>query len=349
MTGLFDKVKAWFKRPINRWIARKLPPAQQVQLGLNSIMILPTRLGFVVLGLIVLLLLLAINYESSMVFALCFALLAVWLLALHWTFQSLSGLTLRLKGSRHVHAGDDLGFDIEIGSADQRPRYAIELYWQPQQITRFDVPAHALVQQQVFYPTTRRGYLQPERLQVVSCYPLMLFRAWSSVAFNSQALVYPTPTACDMPEPSAVHSNQSASSKPAPGFDELASVRPYRNADPLHHIAWKASAKRPADLVSKQFEQHQDQRLWLNYHDMPGPDHESKLSQLCYLCLQYQQQPIDFGLILADGMIAPDRGAKHMIRCLTQLALQPYVAGIQANYSRHADANGGHDAATTPR
>ncbi|MBD1390721.1 DUF58 domain-containing protein [Neiella sp. HB171785] len=341
MTGLNQTLRRWLQRPIQRWIKRKLPPAQQVELGLSNIMILPTRLGLGVLVLIALLFMLAINYENSMVFAVCFALIAIWLLALHWTFRSLAGLVLTFKGCRHVHAGDDLGFDIQVATNDQRGRYAIELFWQPQQTTRFDVPAHQQTLQQVFYPTTKRGYLKPERLQVVSYYPLMLFRAWSSVAFDTQALVFPKPLASQALDTSAIHSNQSSRHDAAAGFDELSSVRPYISSDPLHHIAWKASAKRPANWVSKQFEQHQDQRLWLNYQDMPGPDHESKISQLCYWCLQLQQQPVDFGLVLLDGSIEPNRGAKHLINCLTQLALQPITA------TNHT--TGAQDAAAAPR
>ncbi|GGA85135.1 hypothetical protein GCM10011369_28970 [Neiella marina] len=341
MKGFGQMLKRWLQQPIQRWIKRKLPPAQQVELGLSNIMILPTRLGLGVLILIALLFMLAINYENSMVFAVCFTLIAIWLLALHWTFRSLAGLTLTFKSSRHVHAGDDLGFDIQVATVDQRGRYAVELFWQPQQTTRFDVPAQQETLQQVFYPTNKRGYLKPERLQVVSYYPLMLFRAWSSVAFDTQALVFPTPLASQALDATAAQSNHSTADSPVAGFDELSSVRPYVSSDPLHHIAWKASAKRPAEWVSKQFEQYQDRRLWLSYEQMPGPDHESKISQLCYWCLQFQHQPVDFGLLLVDSQVEPNRGAKHVIHCLTQLALQPSVTNHQAP--------GGQDAATAPR
>ena len=315
-------LKEWSQRVMQRWIQRKLPPAERVELGLSNIMIVPTRLGFAVLLLCAILFLLAINYENNMGFALSFMLLSVWLLGLHWTFSGLSGLRIQQLDVGQAHVGDDVGFRLKLSSKGDREKFAIEMFWDEQAPTIVDVMPDQENLSQVFVKATERGKLNPGRLQVVSYYPFMMFRAWSSIAMVRPAFIFPAPLECGLPEHQTVVSNQAAKTT-SMGHDELAGIRPYQTADPLHHIAWKASARSANGLVSKYFESPSDHRIWLTDKDMPGPTYENRLSQLCYWCLQLEQQSVQYGLSVGQEQLNPNRGASHLIQCLTTLASQP--------------------------
>lgn len=318
------------RQPIQRWISKQLPPAEQAELGLHNIMILPTRLGMTLLLLCALVFVLAINYENSMGFALSFFLLSLWLLALHATFQNLSGLKVRLHSLGQAHAGDEVSYHFEFSGRPGRANLSIEAFWQDQNRTFFDVGDDEQSQQKVFCLAKQRGYLQPGRLQLVSYFPLMLFRAWSSVAFTRQALIFPTPVKCSLPQAQTVSEGDHRSARQSQGHEELEQLRSYQVGDPLHLIAWKASAKQAEGLITKSFDAPADQRVWLDYDTMTGPGHEMKLSQLCYWVIELEQQQVFYGLKLHGQSLPPNRGAQHYINCLTALAQQPKMGGGDA-------------------
>ena len=318
------------QRPIQRWIDRKLPPTEQAELGLNNIMILPTRLGLGLLVLCALIFLLAINYENSMGFALCFFLLSLWLLALHATFQNLSGLVIHLQSTGQAHVGDEVMYEFGLSDKQGRAKYSVEGFWQEQNRSVFDIQQGQKSQHKIFCLAEKRGYLRPGRLQLVSYFPLMLFRAWSSVAFIRQALIFPKPVACVLPQVQQVLSGEQHAARQHHGHDELAHLRNYQTGDPLHLIAWKASAKQVDGLITKSLDAPAEQRIWLDYQTMPGPDHELRLSQLCYWCIELEQRQVYYGLNLPGQTIGPNRGAQHYINCLTALAKQPEQSGFHA-------------------
>ena len=313
----------WLQKPIQRWIQKKLPPSEQVQLGLNNIMILPTKLGLILLLLCATVFLMAVNYANSMGYAICFFLLSIWLLALHATFHNLAGLQIKLLQTSPAHAGDDVQYLFDVSAAQGVEKHSVEFFWQEPNYSLLNLGKQQSQPLAVFCSTYQRGYLQPGRLQIVSYFPLMLFRAWSSMALSRQALIFPKPVACVLPGLASSHCSQQQANHSFLGDDELAGVRPYQGQDPLHHVAWKASAKQSNQWISKLFESNTDETIWLSYEHMPGTDHEIKLSQLCYWCLELEQQQVRYGLNIQGVQLAPQCGAQHLMACLTALATQP--------------------------
>ena len=86
------------------WLDRRVPASPQITLSQRNVFIFPTRTGFVFSALLLLLVLGAVNYQASLVYAVAFLLGSMFLVTILYTFQNLSGLPLillpRPAGSR---------------------------------------------------------------------------------------------------------------------------------------------------------------------------------------------------------------------------------------------------------
>ena len=74
-----------------QWLRERIPPTSHITLSQKNIFIFPTRTGFVFAGLLVLLILGAINYQASLVYAMAFLLGSLFLVTILYTFRNLSG------------------------------------------------------------------------------------------------------------------------------------------------------------------------------------------------------------------------------------------------------------------
>jgi len=84
---------AWRQR-WQKWLDRRIPPARQVELSHRSIFIVPNRVGLLFGVALFVMLVTAINYQNSLIYALTFWLFCVAMAAMNFTYRNLSGLTL---------------------------------------------------------------------------------------------------------------------------------------------------------------------------------------------------------------------------------------------------------------
>ena len=156
-------------------------------------------------------------------------------------------------------------------------------------------------------------------------YPLGLFRAWSYVEPDAQALVYPRPEYSVLPLPSA-DATAGAGRAQAQGNEDFSGLRSYQRSDSPRHVAWKAVA-RGSGMLTKQFSGEATAELWLDWQDFPhGLPVEARLSRLAAWVLAAESAGARYGLRLAGVEIPPDRGDAHRADCLRALALHPETA-----------------------
>ena len=107
-------------RPVasNDWIERRIPPTHRITLSQQTVFIFPTLTGFVFGGLVVLLILGAINYQNSLIYGVAFLLGSLFLVTILYTFRNLSGLTIELAGAGTGFVGEDVEFAVRVS----RPR-----------------------------------------------------------------------------------------------------------------------------------------------------------------------------------------------------------------------------------
>jgi uncharacterized protein (DUF58 family) len=311
-------------RRFGRWLDRRIPPAPAITLSQRNIFIFPSATGFAFGGLLALLVLAAINYQASLVYAVAFLLGSLFLVTILYTFRNLSGLRLEFVSGRPGFAGEEIEFALRVarpaprGIGGSRAREGIQLGF-PAGIPRWvDLHAQEADLMRLYVPAERRGYLHPGRLLVETYYPLGLLRAWTWVDLDARALVYPRPWFGAAPDAERGRRDEGELIDPQ-GSEDFVDIKAYRPGDPVRHIMWRSFA-RGDELVVKRYASFVEPHLWLDLERVPG-DTEERLSRLTGLALQASRMGREFGLRLGATEVKPGLGQAHLERVLRELAL----------------------------
>jgi uncharacterized protein (DUF58 family) len=300
------------------WLDRRIPPARRVRLGQRSIFIFPTAVGGAFVGLVAVLMLAAINYENSLIYALAFLLISLLLVTILHTYRNLAGLTVEFGGADRGFAGEDIGFCIHVKRPPGAGRVGVQIgapQLVPQALSIDDQESCSAV---LFVNAPRRGWLDPGRFIVETSYPVGLVRAWTWIDLEARALVYPRPTFDPWP-PRAVGGDRPRTHTEAAGSDDFEGLRDYRAGDPTRHLLWRAYA-RSGELVVKEYGSPQGSRQVFDWDDVPG-DTEQRLSRLAGAVLTAARNEQAFGLRLPGFELAPASGESHAEDALRALAL----------------------------
>jgi len=308
-----------------RWLDRRIPPGSPITLSQRNIFIFPTPTGFAFGALIGLLILGAINYQSSLVYGVAFLLLSMFLVTILYTFRNLSGLRLELAGARPGFVGEDVEFVVRVvrpaagrGWGRGKGREGIQLGW-PRSIMQWaELFEREAATVRLYLPAGRRGFFRPGRLLVETYFPLGLLRAWTWVDLDARALVYPRPLFEALPRPAGGRRDEGELIDPQ-GSEDFVDIKAYQPGDPVKHLLWRSYA-RGAELTVKRYASYQEPRLWLDLDAVQG-DLEARLSRLTGLALQATRLDREFGLKLRALTVLPARGEAHLERVLRELAL----------------------------
>lgn len=309
----------WRSARFQSWLDRRVPPSNTVTLNQKNIFILPTRHGFYFVILILFMMLAGINYQNSLIFALAFLLVSLFMVSILHTFRNLSGLSLQGGHGTSVFAGEDAEFTVTLSRAGNRTFEALNVGWQADMMQGADLLETASLRVKIYVPTQQRGRFSPGRLLVQTYYPVGLFRAWSWVDLDLHTVTFPQPIFAGE-IPSASSSTNEGEIQQRHGVDDFYGLRTYQHGDSIKQIAWKTYA-RTGDLHIKEFAAHVDRRIWLEWDSLPGLDREARLSRLTWWVIQVSKSTDDYGLRLPDIEIEPARGPEHRSRMLNTLAM----------------------------
>ena len=307
------------------WLFRPKIESGAVVLTQRSIFIVPTRQGFALAFVLVLMLLGDINYNLSLGYVLTFLLTMVAVMSMLHAFRNLAHIEIRAGRADPVFSGETAHFLLHFNNRSKLPRYQLCLAQTGESFRaagskplRFDAPA--LRDTEVAFPVTatRRGWLQTGRLTLYTEFPLGLFYAWSYLHFDTRCLVYPEPMS-GAPLPPG-NSPEGAGKRSITGDDDFAGLRKYIAGDALPRIDWKAYA-RERGLQVKQFTTPLGEQLWLDISDAPDCTEEEKLSRMTRWVLDAEMQGLRYGLRLPDGELPGSNGIAHRDECLRRLAL----------------------------
>lgn len=314
------------------WLARH-PRSDTTELTQRNVYILPSRPGLFFCATLALLLVASINDQLSLGYLLTFLLTGAGLASMHLTHANLHGLSLDLKTPEPVFAGDEWQLELRLHNSG-RARFGIGVHVQggpEQDIAWTDVPAlgHALLTLRL--PAGPRGHQPLPGLQIVTRFPLGLFRAWSIWRPAAKAWVYPraeTP-APPFASPQAAGEDgqqeaQPASATPSAQGQDFEGVRPYRRGDAMRQVIWKKAAlsfEQGTPLWVRQTQAPANRALWLDWRDCAGLDSEARLSRLSAWVLAAERLQQPYGLRLNQGApLAQDLGPAHARQCLEALA-----------------------------
>jgi len=283
--------------------------------------IVPSRLGLLFGGVLLILLMGSINYTLSLGFALTFLLAGTGLAGMVQTARNLARLAVHAGRAEPAFAGGRALYRLVLanGAEFDRPEILVRHVASGAQC-RLDVPAAGTVQAVLAVPAARRGWQPLGRVMLETRFPLGLFRAWSFVEPDARCLVYPRPERSALP-PQSAEAEAGGVRSPTPGNDDFAGLRGYQPADSPRHVAWKAVA-RSDELLTKQFTGEASAELWLDWQMLPpgfGP--EQRLSRLAGWVLAAERRGMRYGLRLPGVELPPGRGDAHCSAALQALAL----------------------------
>lgn len=308
----------------------------------RRVYILPSRLGLLFGGALLILLMGSINYMLSLGFALTFLLAGAGLAGMVQTTRNLARLAVHAGRAAPAFAGERALFRLGLtnGAAFDRPEILLRHVASGAEC-RIDVAAGESAEAGLAIPALRRGWQPLGRVMLETRFPLGLFRAWTFVEPACRCLVYPRPEHAPLPPP--VPSQQAGGGRAhAQGSDDFSGLRAYQLTDSPRHVAWKSVARsdtrharsdtrhargdtqyaRSGDMLTKQFAGEAVAELWLLLGDLPASlGLEARLSRLTGWVLAAERSGAHYGLRLPGTEIAPGRGEQHRGACLQALAL----------------------------
>lgn len=295
---------------------------------------MPSRAGFAFAGLLILMLLGAINYSNSLGHLLSFLLAGLGHVAMHHSHRNLRQLALNVTALDPVFCHQAARYKLTISNQDDRARFQLEVAVKKSETKRrwslfsgyellHTVPhidSDNTYSCSLTIPTQRRGWQTLRPLRMASQYPLGLFYSWTVYPQTAQVLVYPQPRG-QRPLPIKAGGQSQTLHHEHRGEDDFAGLRGYRPGDALHRVAWKAMAKDDV-MRSKQFSSPDGNELNLDWQDLLDlSDDEARLSQLCRWLIQAEQAGHRYSLHLPGQSFPVDQGLAHQHRCLKALAL----------------------------
>jgi uncharacterized protein (DUF58 family) len=318
-------VIASLKLKFQSWLFRPKIERGAITLTQRRIFIIPTKQGFTLVFVLVLMLLGDINYNLSLGYVLTFLLTMMAVMSMLHAFRDLAHMEIRPGRAEPVFCGEVAQFMLHFDNRSKLPRYQLCLvqagtsFWKNANTPlQFDAPARQDTEVAFSLPATRRGWLQPGRLRLYTEFPLGLFYCWSYLHFDTRCLVYPKPLD-DAPLPSG-SSPDGTGKRSVAGDEDFSGLRKYTAGDALPRIAWKAYA-RERGLQVKQFSTPLGEELLLDFSDTPDRNEEEKLARMTRWVLDAEAQGLRYGLRMPDGELPSSNGLAHRDECLRKIAL----------------------------
>lgn len=309
---LFRPARAW----IDGWARRRGPTSPPLRLRYRQIYILPTAFGWL-LGLLMFAMLIgSLNFNNNLGLLTTFMVAGLALMSMLSAYRNLEGLDIPRIDAEPVFAGDDLVLVFTLCETGGRERQLLELRREGRtRLVRLE--PNEVGRAGLAIPTRVRGRIDAGRIRLSTRYPIGLFEAWSWLWPERTFLVWPRPARQAPPLPAG--GNERGQQRPGDEGDEYHGLRAWREGDPLHRIAWKAS-KRHEQLLAREFRQPRNIELRLALATAPGADLEQRLSVLAAWVLEAESRDLSWTLDLGYAVLGPDEGELHCIRCLNALA-----------------------------
>lgn len=313
-----ESVSGLIRRWFDRWIARRGPIQPPLALRYRQIFILPTRFGWLFGMLMFAMLMGSLNFNNNLGLLTTFIVAGLALNSMLIAYRNLDGLRIQRTGTAPVFAGQTAELLITLASDSTRPRLGLEIATGGQ-VRSFCLPASGTTEIAIPIPTRHRGWLQPRRCRVQTRQPIGLFQAWSWFWPERPILVWPRPAENPPALPEGPADRDGLQDQRQPDGDEFFSLRNWREGDPLHRVAWKAS-QRHDTLLARELRRPRSRHLVLDLARTPGLDREERIRVLTAWCLQSHQQQRTWTLVLGPDTLGPDHGEAHLQACLKALA-----------------------------
>lgn len=187
-----------WRHAMHHWLARRHTDSASHTLRRHNIYFMPTPAGCLLALTLLMLLLVSINFQLNLGYALTFLIAGSALASLWMGYRNVHGVQLRLGPLHPVFQGSRATVPVQLEMAyGQRPRYALSLAMNRSHGPLAWVHADMLPgQTQTVVLSSiphQRGWHRVPRVVIESRFPLGVFRLWSYWQPSARILVYPTP------------------------------------------------------------------------------------------------------------------------------------------------------------
>lgn len=328
LTPLKDKLARFFKARFNRFLQKRIPANNKQTLNNKKIFILPSKFGVCYLFFILLLFLLGTNYQNNLIMLVCYLFISFFITSMLHSFYNLSGLQLNAVTTATGYANQIILLKIKLNS--DKDRFDLNFCFEKKSTNNFSFITKGETEVALRYWISHRGVHNPGRIKIFSHYGFGLFTTWSQLDLASNIIAYPEPLSFQYTGYNSVLIENSESdinsvnSQPIKG-DDFEQLIPYQQGQPYSQVAWKQLAKGQG-WYSKQHQQNAQPDIFLTLANMPANNLENKISQLCFLILEYHQIGSDYCVVIDELTFGPSSGEQFLHKCLMALVQYPQRA-----------------------
>jgi len=306
---------------LSGWLKRRGPVHPPLTLRYRQIYILPTRFGWMVGLLLFAMLLGSLNFNNNLGLFTTFLVAGIGLLSMHIAHRNLDGVRVADCRPGQAFAGEPLELAITLMDTRDRKRRGLTVQSKGlPAVSGVDIAADSSAETRLSISTLRRGWMEISRIRLRTRHPIGWFEAWSWFWPEHKVLVWPKPA--DHAPPLLRAGKSDSRNRAGDESDEFHGLRDWREGDPLHRIAWKAS-QRHQNLLARQFTRPERERIILRLADAPGRSIEDRISVLARWVLEADRNDFEYGMDLGTTPIQPALGPAHRVRCLNALAELP--------------------------
>jgi len=305
------------------WWQARTQPLESQTLTQRNIYIVPTRAGLAFCATLLLLLVVSINYQLSLGFALTFLLAGSAAASMHMTHGSLRGLTLHLKPLAPAFAGDAAVIEVVItnpGASRHGVGLGLNAGVRPLALSYAEIVEQGQTSVQLSWLAAGRGLHGLPMLRAESRYPFGLFRAWTVWRPAGRQWVYPRPEFPTPPWPAAdAAQGEDRVTQRAGAGTEFDGVRAYRRGDTLRQVVWKKAA-RTGEMISRETAGATQREMWLQWSQAALGEPEARLSRLAAWVVAAEAAGHAYGLRLPGVELSPGQGVAQRNAALQALA-----------------------------
>ncbi|ELA09628.1 hypothetical protein MOMA_04460 [Moraxella macacae 0408225] len=329
------------------WFKRRSPLTKTAKLNMHNVYIFLSKEGIMYAILLLVTFVAGTNYANNLVLGLCFLLIGLLVITIHYTFAHLAGLQIQLVDVANATEGEWVQIRLQVSGNSRQPHRQIRFSFgaqvydltqplqnpvqsvnqTPNQTLSQTLIVNQIAQPQIislYVAADKRGRFDLPKLTVSTVYPLGILRAWSYVFLDGYAWIYPRALPYDVKAKQFVLSTDEniASLQTRAGQEDFDQLDNYVTGESLARISWAHLAKGQG-LLSKRFVDNVGQQQVLDYYQMPSTTHEDKLRQLRYGVDRLSQQQIAFRLILPNDDGIMGQGLAFQQDSLLRLAKAP--------------------------
>jgi len=296
-------------------IASRAKRRDEVALSQRNIYIFPSASGLGFLLLLVLMLVTAINYQSSLVYLLTFLFGALFFVSILLCYFNLQGLQVMSGQTRIIEAGESPVVQFKLLHR-QRDLYGLAVSCVQSELHEFYVRAGVVKVIELPLIAEGRGVFTPDRVYLETRFPFGLVRGWTWLKLNAQCCITPVP---NRPPEVAQVGGEGGARKTLNPEASLDLVRPYTPQDKPSRVLWKKYAS-SGQLVVRDAGGTAVETKSLTLDLFEGYGLEQSLSFLYYMARDLDEKNEAFALDLAGQRVPLGQGKEHFRQCRELLA-----------------------------